>query len=338
LSAVEPSLNNPKGHNIGVLLVNLGTPDTPTPTGVRIFLREFLSDRRVIDAPKLIWLFVLNCIILLVRPAKVARLYKAVWTDEGSPLLAIGKQQEAALQALLAERVTQSIKVVLAMTYGRPSISQGLEKLKASGYNRVLVLPLYPQYSGTTTAAIFDAVANALKDVPDLPELRFVNSYADRPDFVSALKTSVETYWAERGRPDRLLMSFHGIPKKYADKGDPYIKECYATADLLAKSLALETDQWACTFQSRFGPAEWVKPYTDDTLLAWGKEGVKRVDVICPAFTADCLETLEEIAIQNKEVFIEAGGGDYHYIPALNASPEFIACLTGMVEQHTKSW
>ena len=201
-----------------------------------------------------------------------------------------------------------------------------------------MVLPLYPQYSGTTTAAIFDAIYRAFKKEPKLPELRFVNSYADRPDYITALKSSVEAYWAEQGRPERLLMSFHGIPKKYVEKGDPYIDQCYSTAQALAKELALEPDQWKCSFQSRFGPTEWVKPYTDETLTAWGKDAVKRVDVVCPAFTADCLETLEEIACENRDIFVQAGGGDYRYIPALNSNADFIASLANIVEQSTQDW
>lgn len=322
----------------GVLLVNLGTPDEPTPSAVRRYLREFLSDRRVIDTPRLLWWFVLNCIILLVRPAKVAKLYQAVWSDNGSPLLAIGKKQAVALGERFKERLGQELPVSLAMTYGNPSTKAGIAELQAQGCDKILVLPLYPQYSGTTTAAVFDAVAKALALQSNLPELRFVKSFHVDQAYIGALASSVDRYWQANDRPDRLLMSFHGIPERYVDQGDPYVGQCKATAAALADKLALDDAQWECSFQSRFGPAEWVKPYTDKTLEQWGESGVGRVDVICPAFTADCLETLEEIKIQNRDVFLNAGGEQYHYIPALNDNPEFVDCLADLVDRHTEGW
>lgn len=322
----------------GVLLVNLGTPDEPTSSAVRRYLREFLSDRRVIDTPRLLWWFILNCIILLVRPAKVAKLYQAVWSDEGSPLLAIGKKQAAALGERLQQRLQQKVPVVLAMTYGQPSTKVGIADLQAQGCDKILVLPLYPQYSGTTTAAVFDAVAKALSQESNLPELRFLNAFYNHQPYINALVNTVDQYWKNNGRPDRLLISFHGIPERYVEKGDPYVGQCKATAAALADKLALAAGQWECSFQSRFGPAEWVKPYTDKTLEQWGQSGIGRVDVICPAFTADCLETLEEIKIQNRDIFLNAGGGDYHYIPALNDTPDFIDCLADLVIQHTEGW
>ncbi len=322
----------------GVLLVNLGTPDQPTPSAVRRYLREFLSDPRVIDTPRLVWWVILNAIILVVRPSRVAKLYQSVWTDQGSPLLAIGKRQVVALCSELERRQGYVVPVALAMTYGNPSLKDEIAGLQAQGCQRILVLPLYPQYSGTTTAAIFDAIAKALKVQPDLPELRFINDYHLDASYITALAESVKEHWQARGRSERLLISFHGVPERYVEAGDPYTDQCRATAQALAEALELDDGQWLCSFQSRFGPAEWVKPYTDKTLQQWGAEGVPSVDVICPAFAADCLETLEEIKIQNRDFFIEAGGKEYHYIPALNERPDFIHCLAQLVERNTGGW
>lgn len=324
--------------DFGVLLVNLGTPDQPTPGAVRRYLREFLSDARVIDTPRLLWWFILNVIILQVRPAKVAKLYRAIWTEQGSPLLAIGRRQVKALCSELEKRLAKKIPVQLAMTYGNPSVSSALAALRAAGCDRVLVLPLYPQYSGTTTAAVFDVVAKALRTESDLPELRFIKEFHLCDDYIAALAQSVEEHWQDNGRAERLLMSFHGVPERYLERGDPYADQCRATARALAEKLELQDDQWLCSFQSRFGPAEWVKPYTDIVLQEWGASEVASVDVICPAFAADCLETLEEIKIQNRDFFLQAGGKEYRYIPALNDRTKFIECLAGLVERHTEGW
>jgi len=322
----------------GVLLVNLGTPDQPTAKAVRRYLREFLSDPRVINKPRILWWFVLNCIILLVRPAKVAKLYQAVWTEEGSPLLAIGKRQAQALQTELEKRTPQPVPVQLAMTYGNPSLAKALDDLRAKGCQKVLVLPLYPQYSGTTTAAVFDTVAKALRKQPALPELRVINNDHLVDDYIAALAESVQAHWRSNPRANRLLMSFHGVPESYVAAGDPYADQCRASARALADKLALNDGEWECSFQSRFGPDEWVKPYTDKVLQHWGAEGIASVDVICPAFAADCLETLEEIKIQNRDFFIEAGGKEYRYISALNDQASFIECLAALVEKHTGGW
>lgn len=322
----------------GVLLVNLGTPDEPSAAAVRRYLREFLSDSRVIDTPRILWWFILNLIILWVRPPKVAKLYQAVWTEQGSPLLAIGKRQAQALQTVLRQQMGKAIPVELAMTYGNPSVKEALASLREQGCRRVLVLTLYPQYSRTTTAAVFDVVANALKQEPNLPELRFINSYHLQESYIAALAESVQAHWRENGRGTRLLMSFHGVPERYAEQGDPYPDYCRATAQALAEKLQLSEGQWLCSFQSRFGPAEWVKPYTDQVLQEWGSSGVTSVDVICPAFSADCLETLEEIKIQNRNFFLQAGGKEYSYIAALNYSPGFISCLAQLVGQHSGGW
>ena len=322
----------------GVLLVNLGTPTEPTTGAVRRYLRQFLSDKRVINAPRWFWLPLLNSIILTIRPPRVARLYQKVWTEQGSPLLAIGQRQACALATELKQKLHVEVPVYLSMTYGEPSLQSTLNQLKQQGIDQVLILPLYPQYSGTTTAAVFDAVHKALANEPNIPEIRWVKSYADHLAYIQSLAQSVRDHWEAQGRADKLLMSFHGIPKSYVAAGDPYIEECKATAHALAQELKLEDDGWAYSFQSRFGPAEWVQPYTDKTLEAWGKDGLASVELVCPAFTADCLETLEEIALQNKGIFQQAGGGNYCYIPALNDRLDFIQVLCGLVLNNTQGW
>ncbi|GAB2791395.1 ferrochelatase [Halomonas shantousis] len=323
----------------GVMLVNLGTPDAPTPEAVRRYLAEFLGDRRVIDLPRALWWPILHGVILRTRPRKVAKAYAAVWQDEGSPLLSIGLRQQRALKAHLDKHVGEEIPVELAMTYGNPSMEAAGLALRRAGAERILVLPLYPQFSSTTTAAVFDRLARALSPCPHLPELRFVRDYHDHPAYIGALANSVREHWARHGgQRGRLLMSYHGIPKRYAEKGDPYPHHCETTSRLLAESLGLEEGEWFQTYQSRFGREEWLKPYTDETLQAWGKEGVKHVDVMSPAFAADCLETLEELEVENRGYFENAGGVTYRYIPALNDRDDHIALLAELVETHTMGW
>ncbi len=322
----------------GVLLVNLGTPASPKVADVRRYLAEFLSDRRVIEAPRLLWWPVLHGIILRLRPRRSAALYRKVWTTEGSPLMAISLRQRAALEATLARQLGEPVPVALAMRYGHPSIARGLSQLRDAGADRVLVLPLYPQYSASTSASIFDRVTQVLRDWRVIPELRFIRHYPDYPAFIDALAESVRRFQAEHGMPQRLLMSFHGIPKEYNDKGDPYGGECERTAQALARALGLTEGQWQMSFQSRFGPKEWLKPYTEQTLKAWGREGVKDVQVICPGFPTDCLETLEEIAGENRGYFLEAGGERYSYIPALNDSPGHMDALVELVRAQAGGW
>ncbi|MES9868799.1 MAG: ferrochelatase [Sedimenticola sp.] len=315
----------------GVLLTNLGTPDAPTTADVRRYLKEFLSDPRVVETPRLIWWLILNGIILRTRPAKSAEAYRQVWTEKGSPLLDISQRQATALQERLQQRSEQPIKVALAMRYGNPSIAEGLESLRKANARRIIVLPLYPQYSATTTASTLDAVSDVLKTWRWLPELRFISHYQDHPGYIGALAESVREYWQQHGEPDRLLISFHGIPQDYADAGDPYPEECSTTAQLLADNLGLEAERWSMTFQSRLGRKEWLKPYTDKTLKQWGSEGTGKVHVICPGFSADCLETIEEIGQENRDYFVQAGGGEYRYIPALNDRKDHIEALTDLV-------
>ncbi len=323
---------------LGVLLVNLGTPDSADVSAVRRYLAEFLSDPRVIEVPRWLWRLILHGVILRVRPPRSARAYRKVWTDQGSPLLAIGRRQSAALEQRLSRDLAGPVRVVLAMRYGNPSIAAGLAELRAANAQRLLVLPLYPQYSATTTASTFDAISRELSTWRRLPEVRFVNHYHDDPGYISALAHSIRAFWAERGEPDRLLMSFHGIPKDYFLRGDPYHCECQKTARLLSEHLGLAREKWQVAFQSRVGGKEWLKPYTDELLKEWGRSGVGKVQVVCPGFPADCLETLEEIAVENRGYFIEAGGKDYAYIPALNDDPAHIGALAALVKRHAGGW
>ena len=326
-----------QNKKFAVLMVNLGTPEAPTPKAVKAYLKEFLSDIRVVDSPRLIWWFILK-IILLIRSKPVAKAYQSIWTAEGSPLLAISKKQAKALKERLKQDLGSDIPLELAMTYGAPSIETGLQNLRALGIERILILPMYPQYSSSTTAAIYDRIAILLKDQPHIPETRWINDFHDNEGYIDALAESVKQQWEKEGQSEKLLMSFHGVPERYTAKGDPYEHQCRRTADLLAEKLALQPEQWHCCFQSRFGREEWVKPYTDHTLTQWGKEGIKSVDIICPAFSADCLETLEEIQVENKEYFLEAGGETYNYIPALNDNQDHIKMLSKLVQQHSQGW
>jgi ferrochelatase len=323
---------------MGVLLTNLGTPDSPAPADVRRYLAEFLSDPRVIEMPRALWWPVLHGVILRTRPRRSARLYAKVWSSDGAPLLRISILQAQALQSSLGEAIGGPVKVVLAMRYGTPSIRQGLESLRQANARRVVVLPLYPQYSATSTGSVFDEVTAVLQCYRWLPELRVINHYHDHPAYIEALAASIRNAWETQTPPDRLVFSFHGIPREYFLAGDPYHCECHKTARLVAQILDLSPERWLVSFQSRLGPKQWLKPYTDHTLKALGKEGVSRVHVICPGFAADCLETLEEIAMQNREIFLQAGGAEYHYIPALNDDVNHIAALTDIVLRHTQGW
>lgn len=315
-----------------ILLVNLGTPDAPTPSAVRAYLREFLSDTRVIEIPKLIWQVILNLFVLTTRPKKVAHAYDSVWTADGSPLLAILKQQAKDLQDHL-DKIGVPTAVYPATTYGNPSIKETMSALCADGVDKFVILPLYPQYSATSTAAAFDKAAKLAMSLRNVPEICFIKDYHDHPLLIDALAASIRRYWGEHGRADKLLFSFHGIPKPYADKGDPYPEQCRTTAVLVADKLGLTADQWAISFQSRFGAQEWLKPYTDELLGEWGAQGLS-VQVASPAFSADCLETLEELAVENRDNFLAAGGKSYAYIPALNTDPLHIEMMADIVKKY----
>ena len=323
-----------EGAKAGVLLVNLGTPDAPTPAALRTYLKQFLGDPRVVETNRLLWWFVLNMVILNVRPKKSAHAYASIWTDEGSPLMVYSLKQQAALQAKFADNVV----VELAMTYGKPAISQALRNLRAQACNRVFVLPLYPQYSGSTTAAVTDQVFRELESWRRVPDVRLLSAYHDEPAYIEALANSVREHWDKHGKAERLMMSFHGVPLRYVKHGDPYQLHCEQTSKLLAQALELDDDEWMLTFQSIFGREEWLQPYTASQLKAWGAEGIKDVDVICPGFAADCLETLEEIAVENKGYFIEAGGKDLRYIPALNDRDDHIQALAGLIQRECAGW
>ncbi len=319
----------PERPSTGILVSNLGTPDAPTPAALKRYLREFLKDPRVIDLPRWKWLPLLELLILPRRSPKSAEAYRKVWTPEGSPLLSISKRQ----RALLEERL--GLPVALGMRYGNPSIARALDELLAKGCGRVLVLPLYPQYAAATTASTFDALGDALKRLRVVPEIRTIRSYRDEPLYIAALARSIRETWEKGGPPKRLLLSFHGLPRRYVDLGDPYRQECEETARLLAAELGTECH---VAFQSRFGREEWLKPYTDETLMAWGREKVESVDVACPGFSADCLETIEEIDQQNREFFEHAGGGRFRYIPALNDRADHIEALAAVARKSLAGW
>lgn len=325
-------------ESLGVLLVNLGTPDQPTTEAVRRYLAQFLWDPRVVEIPRPIWWLILHGYILRTRPAKSAAAYREIWTEQGSPLLLHTRDIATGMQEKLAARLSGAIHVEVGMTYGRPSIQDALEQMYSQCVRRVIVLPLYPQYSGTTTASVFDAVTEALSQRRWVPELRFINHYHDSAGYISALAASIRDHWDIHGRGERLLMSFHGVPKRTLLAGDPYHCQCQKTARLVAESLDLDDGEWQVSFQSRVGRDEWLRPYTDDTLRAWGRERTGLIDVVCPGFAVDCLETLEEIAIQNAKLFKTSGGGDLRYIPALNARDEHVSFLSRTIERSVSGW
>ena len=312
----------------GLLLVNLGTPDAPTAGAVRRYLREFLSDPRVVQLPRIVWLPILYFLVLPFRPAKSAHKYASIWKPEGSPLRIYHERQAQLLRGYLGQKLGKQIPVVAAMRYGNPSIAAGLKELREAGCDRLLVIPMYPQYAQSTTASTEDAIARALKRWRPAPTLKIVKDFHDHKAYVKAIAKNVTDYWMKTGRPDRLVMSFHGIPKKVSDAGDPYATQCRESARLIATELGWNDQRTIVTFQSRFGAAEWLQPYTDATLRQLGKDGVGRVDVVCPGFAADCLETLEEIAQLGREQFLEAGGKEFHYIPSTNDTPAWMTALS----------
>ena len=355
---VKFSANTPHDHaaseRIGVLVTNLGTPDAPTAAAVRRYLAEFLTDPRVIELPRWVWRVILHGVVLRIRPRRSARAYASIWTPEGSPLLVNSRTIADALEARWVDapeaRRTDApqerwagprpgrVAVALGMRYGAPSIPEALHALREAGAARIVVLPLYPQYSGTTGGSTFDAVAKTLSSWRRVPALRFIDHYHDDPGYIDALAASIEAAWSEGGRPDRLLFSFHGLPRRYLDAGDPYHCECRKTARLVAQKLGLDPGTWIVAFQSRVGREEWLRPYTDETLAEWGRERLGRIDVVCPGFSADCLETLEEIAIRGRDSFVAAGGGTLRYIPALNAGEAHVTALASLVERAISDW
>ncbi len=320
-SETKPNQSSSKG----VLLVNLGTPDEATPAGVKRFLKQFLSDKRVVDTSRFIWYPLLNGVILPLRSSKVAKVYQQVWLEEGSPLMVYSQRQASALQQQL------NMPVEVGMTYGQPSIASGVDALLQQGCQQIIVLPLYPQYSGTTTAAANDALMRALQPLPVVPNYCFIRDYHDKPSYIRALANQVRQHWQQHGQGDYLLCSYHGILQRYADDGDVYPIHCERTTKLLAQELGLDHNQIGMTYQSRFGREEWLKPYTEPTLQQLAKQGFTKLDVVSPAFSVDCIETLEEIALEGRETYQQAGGGEFRYIACLNDSPEHIAMMVELV-------
>ena len=318
----------------GVLLTNLGTPAAPTADALRPYLKEFLSDPRVIELPKWKWWPILHGIILRVRPAKSAKLYASVWTPEGSPLMQISRAQTAKLQNHLATAAPGDVSVKLAMRYGEPAIGKVLREFQDQGINRIVVLPLYPQYAGATVGSTFDAVMQEIGKWRWIPELHFINSYHDHPRYIQALSHSIHAHIQQHGQPQKLVFSYHGMPQRYFDDGDPYYCFCQKTTRLVAENLGLAEETYVTSFQSRFGREEWLKPDTSSTLQQLARTGTKHVAVICPGFSADCLETIEEIGQENRHLFAEAGGESYHYIPALNDSDAHIAMMATLLERY----
>ena len=332
-----PQLEPGLPESTGVLVINLGTPDAPTTGAVRRFLRQFLSDPHVIQYPRLPWWLILNFVILLIRPSRSAAAYRKIWTEQGSPLMVHSLAIANKLSKSLATAANGTVHLELAMTYGEPNIADAIAKLVAQGVSRIVTLPLYPQYSGTTTAAVVDAVTLELERQSPVPESYFIDSYHDAPGYIDALAASVREFWAQNGRSEKLLLSFHGVPKSTLLNGDPYQLQCQETARLLADKLELDNDDCLLSFQSRVGREEWLAPYTDETVRELAGQGNKRIDVVCPGFATDCLETLEEIAMQNAEFFIAAGGESLRYIPALNARDDHVQFFAHLIQQRVKS-
>lgn len=333
-----PSYSHQQTDKIGVLITNLGTPDAPTPKALKRYLRQFLMDPRVVEVPRLLWWLILNGVILRFRPRRSARAYQKVFTDKGSPLLFHTQAQANAIAAQLQQQHGNNLVVDFAMRYGNPGFNQVLDNMFKQGIRKLLVLPLYPQYSGSTSASSFDELARDFMRRRWLPDLRFVSHYPDYPPFIAAAAARIRRHWQQHGQAQMLILSYHGIPKRYLTNGDPYHCECYKTSRLIAEHLGLTPGQYLTTFQSRFGREEWLKPYTDETLKALPAKGVTAVQVFCPGFSADCLETIEEIAEENRDYFLQAGGQQYEYISALNAEPEHINALCQLITDNLQGW
>lgn len=335
--ALDPDVLPVASSNVGVLLINLGTPDQPEPAAIRKYLREFLSDPRVVEIPKPIWQIILNLFVLSKRPAQIAPNYKKVWLPEGSPLLVYGQKFAAGVaQSLEAKKI--DVKIELAMRYGQPSIEKAIDNLRAAGCAKILVAPLYPQYAASTTATAVDAVNIYLSRLRKQPNLRYLDSFYSKDFYLSALVAIIQNHWQKNGKPDRLLLSFHGLPQSVVVNGDPYFSQCMHTAKLLQEQLGADGNRLHVSFQSRFGNQPWLEPATLSTLQSWGQEGVSKVDVICPGFVADCLETLEEINISCRQAFVAAGGGEFNYIPCLNAQDFWVDGFADLIADNLQFW
>jgi ferrochelatase len=334
----EPPFEHGAQTRTAILLINLGTPDAPSAGAVRRYLRQFLSDPRVVEIPRALWWLILNGIILWTRPGTSARKYAAIWTNEGSPLRVHSEALAASLRRRLAANSDSPPLVEYAMRYGNPSIDSVLKRLHAARATRILMVPLYPQYAASTTGAAYDAVGDWLRQTRNVPEIRWLRHFHDHPAYIRALSRLVGEHWDRHGKPARLLMSFHGLPRYTLDKGDPYHCECQKTARLLAEALGLSKDQWQISFQSRFGRARWLEPYTAAVLKEWGGAKVGRVDVVCPGFVADCLETLEELGIEARQIYLSAGGGEFHLLPCLNEREDWVQAVAEITAGHLTGW
>lgn len=325
-------------ERLGVLLINLGTPTAPSTKSVRKFLSEFLNDPRVVELPAVAWWIILHAVVLRLRPSASAKAYRQIWREEGSPLLYHSVELLHQLEAQLDLRIPGPCSVALAMRYGEPSVKQALTALQDKGCRRLIVLPLYPQYSGATTGSAIDAAAQALRGFRWVPEVRFINGYYDFPEYIEAIGRSIEAHWSKDGGTERLLFSFHGMPEYTLYSGDPYFCHCHKSARLIAQRLGLPREAWCVAFQSRFGRARWLGPSTADTLAAWGQNGVDTVTVVCPGFSTDCLETLEEVNLRYRKLFLSSGGRRFEYVPALNSTPGHAAMLAQLVAKHASGW
>ena len=334
----SPDFRHDGAERIGVLLANSGTPDSLSVRDVRRFLAAFLSDPRVVELPRAVWLAILHGLILRTRPRRSARKYAKIWTAQGSPLASLSRDLRSALMGRLAERVLAPFSLELGMLYSRPTIGEALERLRSLGAQRVLIVPLFPQYCGASTGSVYDRVAAELERWRWLPELRFIAEYHDYPGYIESLRASVEQHWQEHGRTRHLLVSFHGVPERNFHLGDPYFCKCQKTARLLADELMLKEHEWTVSFQSRVGPAKWLQPYTSEVVAQLPARGIDRLTVICPGFAVDCLETLEEIDIENRDRFLRAGGREFQYVPALNARPEHAGFLADLIARHCQGW
>lgn len=334
----SPSFSHRQADKIGVLITNLGTPEAPTKQALRPYLKQFLSDPRVVEVPRLLWWMILNLVILNIRPKRSAKAYATVWQEQGSPLMIHTANQAAALQQSLSAEYGENIIVDFAMRYGKPSVSSAIDSLLQKGVRQLLVLPMYPQYCASTTGSTFDAVAEDFRQRRWLPELRFITQYCEHPDYIQAMADKIRSHWQTHPKADKLIFSYHGIPKRYLLNGDPYHCECHKTSRLIAELLGLSKDEYLTTFQSRFGREEWLKPYTDHTLKNLPGQGVKSVQMVCPGFSSDCLETIEEIGEENREYFMQAGGERYEYIPALNSDKGHINMMASLVKKHLQGW
>lgn len=334
----EPDISPQEPDRTGILVMNLGTPEAPTAKALRPYLRQFLSDRRVIEIPRFIWWFILNGFILVSRPRQSAHKYATIWGNEGSPLLVNSRKQASLLEGYLRDTIASPYTVELGMRYGQPSVQSAIANLKARNCNRILLFPLYPQYAGSSSASAIDEAMRALLRARNMPEIRTIRDYHAHPAYINAVAESIRLHWQQHGKPEKLVMSFHGVPRRTCDLGDPYYKQCLTSGKLIAQALGLTEDQYLIAFQSRFGAAEWLQPYFAPEIEALGKQKLRRVDVVCPGFSSDCLETLEEIAMEGKSLFLEAGGGEYHYIPALNGSDTWIKAMREIVMDNLQGW